>query len=782
MPGAGPRDPGTSADPGPDDVLRTRVLPRAVPSGIASHAAVLAALLLASPRMGRAAPPTGADRPTTLTIARVSGSIDIDGSLDEEAWKGLAAVTTWYETNPGDNTVPAVGNVGYLAYDDKFLYAGLEFADPEPDAIRAPLGDRDNVPNNTDYGGVIVDPTGTGKTATLLLVNARGVQYDAVTDDTSGEEDSAPDFFWASAARIHARGWTLEIRIPFSSLRYPRRDPQTWRIMLYRNRPRDFRYQFFTTRLPRGGNCFICRSNFLVGLERLPAGGGIVFAPYASGIYESVPREDLGSPLDDSFEATGGFDAKWRPNASTVVDATINPDFSQIESDVALIAANERFALLVPEKRPFFLEGAELLLTPLQAVYTRTMTDPQWGARATGRAGGLAYTGMVVQDEGGGSVVIPRPNSSELVDQDFRSWAGIGRLRYDLGASLAGALATSREIEGGGHNRVAGPDFEWRPAAADSVTGQLLLSWTRTPERPELSDEWDGRAQQGHAARAQWRHSSPRIDWTAYYQEISEDFRADNGFIPQAGFREGYAELGYTFRPETSGLRRVRPFAFYDRFIDLDEQLLLQHVHAGAVMDALFSSTVELSYASDRVLAGTEVLPRQQLLYTVTVNPSMTFSGIELSGWAGEEIDFENARTGTGADIALTLTVRPTPHLELLINERLRWLDVRSGGEKQRLFTARVDRLRVTYTFTPRIFIRAIGQYEVTRRDPDLYIEEVARKEARFSASGLFAFKLNWQSVLFLGYGDNQVFSDMSRSLEPEVRQLFLKFSYAFQL
>ncbi|HYU14445.1 MAG TPA: DUF5916 domain-containing protein [Candidatus Acidoferrum sp.] len=759
------------------------MLSRAAGARIALVVAALEAVRLsASSGTASAAPATGADVPPTLTIARVSGAIAIDGSLDEDAWKGLAPIESWYETTPGDNTVPALKNVGYLGYDDKFLYAGFEFEDPQPDSIRAPISDRDNVPNSTDYGGVIIDPSNTGKTAVLLLVNARGVQYDAVSDDTSGSEDSSPDFFWDSAARIHDRGWSLEIRIPFSSLRYPRRDPQTWRIMLYRNRARDFRYQFFTTRLPRGGNCFICRSNVLVGLERLPAGGGIVFAPYASGNYQAIPKGELGSPLEDSFEAAAGFDGKWRPNASTVIDATVNPDFSQIESDVAKIAANERFALSFPEKQPFFLEGAELLLTPLQAVYTRTVTDPQWGARATGRAGGLAYTGIVVQDEGGGSVVIPRPNSSDLVDQDFRSWVGIGRMRYELGESLVGALATSREIEGGGHNRVAGPDFEWRPGQGDSVTGQLLLSWTRTPERPELADDWDGRAFQGHAGRAQWKHSSPRIDWVAFYREVSEGFRADDGFIPQAGFREGSGELGYTFRPEAGLLRRVRPFAIYDRLIDFDDELLVQHASAGIGLDGLLSSSVTLSYADDRILADTRVLPRQQLVYEVYVNPSMTLSQITLIGSAGQQIDFENARTGTGADIALGLTVRPTPHLELVLNESLRWLDVRSGGEKQRLFTARVDRLRATYSFSSRMFIRAIGQYEVTRRDPDLYLDEVPRKDATLTASALLAFKLDWQSVLFVGYGDDQIFSSMTRSLEPEARQLFLKFSYAYQL
>ncbi len=761
-------------------VIRTTVPLR--PPWIALLLAAAHAVIPALAGVAVAAPETRAEVPATLTISRVSGSITVDGSLDEAAWKGVAPVQTWFETNPGDNTVPAVGNVGYLAYDDQFLYAGFEFADPAPDDIRSPLADRDNVGSNTDYGGVIVDPSGTGKSAILMLANARGVQYDAVTDDSSGQEDPSPDFFWDSVGRIHERGWTLEIRIPFSSLRYPRRDPQTWRIMLYRNRPRDFRYQMFTARLPRGGHCFICQSNYLVGLQRLPTGGGLVFAPYASGVYEQLPEGELGSSLDDDFDATGGFDAKWRPNASTVIDATVNPDFSQIESDVALIAANERFALLYPEKRPFFLEGSELLLTPMQAIYTRTMTDPQWGARATGRAGGLAYTAMAVQDEGGGSVVIPRPNSSEMVDQDFRSWASIGRMRYDLGRSFVGVLANSREVEDGGHNRVVGPDFEWRLGEGDSILGQLLGSWTRTPDRPELSQEWDGRALQGYAGRAVWRHSSTRIDWAAIYQEISEDFRADNGFIPQAGFREGTGELGYTFHPETSVLRRVRPFVVYDRIIDLDEELLLQHVEAGAQLDALFSSAVLLSYANDRALAGTEVQPRQQLLYELNVSPTMTFSSISLNGSVGEQIDFDNSRTGTGADIVLGMTVRPTPHLELVLNESLRWLDVRSGGEKQRLFTARVDRLRVTYNFTSRMFVRAIGQYEVTRRDPDLYLAEVTRKDATFSGSALFAFKLNWQSVLFVGYGDNRVFSDMTGSLEPEVRQAFIKFSYAFQM
>jgi hypothetical protein len=400
-----------------------------------------------------------------IRIARARAHIAIDGDLSDEGWRGATRIDRWYEVNPGDNTEPKVKNVGYLAYDDRFFYAGFEFADPHPAGIRAPLGDRDNVPSFTDYGGIILDTRHDGRTAEMFLANPRGIQYDAMTDDASGE-DSSPDFFWESAARITERGWTLEIRVPFSSLRYRTADPQTWGILLYRNYPRDFRYQFFSARLPRGGNCFICRSNLLVGLEHLPSGGHIVAAPYVTASEGARPRGELGTPLvNEAVKPQAGFDVKYTPNADNAIDFTVKPDFSQVESDTAQISANERFALFFPEKRPFFLEGVNLLSTPIQAVYTRTITAPRWGARATGKAGGVVYTALVADDAGGGSVIVPGPNGSDLAPQDFRSRVFIGRARRDIGRSFVSMLVTDRETDGSGHNRVIGPDVEWRPSS-----------------------------------------------------------------------------------------------------------------------------------------------------------------------------------------------------------------------------------------------------------------------------------------------------------------------------
>src|SRR5436309_7119458 len=400
------------------------------------------------------------DKPE-IRIARASGPIVVDGDLSDPGWKSATKVDRFFETNPGDNVAPKVKTVAYLAYDDKFFYAAFEFFDPDPSKIRAAYGDRDDVPSYTDYGGVILDTRNDHRTGLLLLANPRGIQYDAITDDTTGNEDNAPDFYWDSAAQITKEGWVLEMRVPFSSLRYPPAPVQTWGILLYRNSPRDFRYQMFSATLPRGGNCFICRSNLLTGLEDLPPAGHLVVAPYVTAKEEAVPRGDLGASLvNKPIRGNGGVDAKWTPNENNAIDATLNPDFSQVESDVAQIAVNQRFALFYPEKRPFFLEGLELFTSPIQAVYTRSITSPRWGVRATGKFDSNQYTAFIAEDRGGGSVILPGPNGSSFADQDYSSFVGMGRVRHDFGKSFVSFLMTDREVKGGGYNRVYGPDFQ----------------------------------------------------------------------------------------------------------------------------------------------------------------------------------------------------------------------------------------------------------------------------------------------------------------------------------
>lgn len=736
--------------------------------------------LAASPALCR--PPSADDlRGAEIRISRASGPIAVDGDLSDPGWSGAVRVETFYETNPGDSVPPKVRTVGRLAYDDRFLYAALECDDPDPGRIRAPFSERDVLGGDTDYGGIILDARNDGRTAILFLANPNGVQYDASTDD--GNEDSSPDWFWDAAGRITPTGWSLELRIPFSSLRYERRDELTWGILLYRNRPRDYRYQMFSAPLPRGRNCFICSENVLTGLSGLPPGGNVVAAPYVTATQDTFPREDGTGSVTPPFDLDAGLDVKWTPLAGTVVDATLNPDFSQVESDTARLGVNERFALFYPEKRPFFLEGVELFSTPVSAVYTRTITSPRWGLRGTGRYGGTAWTLLVADDRGGGSVVIPGPGGSSLADQDARSLAIVGRVRRDLGRSFGSVLFTDREISGGGSSRVLGPDFQWRPTEADTVSGQLLLSRSVTPNRPDLADEWDGRTLSGHAAEASWSHSTDTVDWYLNYEDYGDEFRADLGFVPQVGYRQGYGEAGYTFRPK-GFFRRIRTFVEGGYEAETGGRLLARSAEVGIGADGKASSFFRIWFESATFRAGETPVPMNRVGWTFEVVPSATFGRISVSGNWGKQIDFEGERPGHGGHVDLTSTVRPTRHLVVDLTGQLRWLDVApaGGGAERRLFTAFVGRTRASYTFTARSSLRLVGQYVAAWYAPGLYRDAgaIPEREGAFSASALLLYRLNWQSVVFLGCGDSRALSE-SGGLPPASRQLFLKLSYAFQ-
>ncbi|MGZ7032397.1 MAG: DUF5916 domain-containing protein [Thermoanaerobaculia bacterium] len=716
-----------------------------------------------------------------LEIRRATAPITIDGDLSDPAWKQAVPVDKWYETNPGDNVEPKAKSVGYLLYDDKFFYAGFEFSDPNPSQIRAPFADRDHIGGNTDdYAGVILDTRNDGKTGILFLANPRGIEYDAVSDDISGNEDSSPDFFWDAAGRITATGWTLELRIPFSSLRYDR-NVHEWGVLLYRNMPRERRYQMFANRIPRGVNCFICNRNRLVGLEQLPAGGHMVTAPYIRARQLGETRDGLGSPfVNHPASPDAGFDLKWTPSADTALDATLNPDFSQVESDVAAIQTNQRFAINFPEKRPFFLEGVELFNTPIQAVYTRTITAPRFGIRSTGKFDQNAYTLLITQDRGGGSVILPSAEGSDFADQEGSSTAAIGRIRHDFGKSSIGFLGTAREVSGGAYNRVLGPDFQWK-SDKDTITGQFLLSRSRTPDRPDLATEWDGRKLASHAGDIWYSHSTRTLDLFSEYKDYGDQFRADNGFVPQVGYRSNYSEVGYTFWPAKHFFSRIRTFTMAQYDSEQNGAMLYRLLSGGFGADGRFQSFTRVRYAYENVRSGNQMFQRHQLLYNIQFSINRVISQLALNGWAGQDVDFSNNRLGRGANIGVTGTIRPTNHLELGLNDTVSWLNVNANDRRDRLFTAQVERIRATYTFNNKMFARAIVQNQRTNRDTALYLDDVDHHDGSIASQILLAYKLNWQTLVYIGAGDLRESVSLSGDLEPSNRQVFLKVSYAFQ-
>jgi hypothetical protein len=709
-----------------------------------------------------------------IGLHRAEGAIAVDGDLGDAGWRNAARIDTFYETSPADNQPPAVKTLALVTYDDRALYIAIHAYDPEPAKIRAPYVDRDQVIGTDDNIAVFLDTRNDRRSAIELRVNPRGIQGDAIYNDANQNEDFSPDFFYDTAAKIGSDGWTAEYRIPFSSLRYSAAPVQTWGILVWRNYPRAFRYAFHSAPLPRGSNCLICHAHELTGLTNLPAAGHFVAAPYVTLQGLQHPENDeLGAPFEsDPLKARTGIDVKYNPTADQTVDLTVNPDFSQIESDVAQITANQRFAIFFPEKRPFFLEGSDLFSTPLQVAYTRTITAPRWGVRTTGKLGATAYTLLVSQDKGGGLVILPGPTGSDFALQDTKSLSAIGRVRRDFQSSFVGAILTDRENQGGGHNRLLGPDFQWRPSDSDAITGQLLVSDTEDRAHPE----WNATS---HALDASWNRQMQTYDAAAEVKDVGDRFRADLGFLPQVGYREAYGRYARHFYFENRWVSFVRPNVEADYQTDRNNDVIFRQLLLGTNLIGFKNLQAVFSVRpQEQVRVGGLLLEQTYGTFYAQIDPNRRFTRIIVQGRAGDSIDYENARVGRGATIGISGIVRPTDRLELALDTNREWLNARQGP---RVFLAQVERLKTTYSFSSKSLLRVIGQYVSTKRDPSQYFPRIVDPhEGGFNGSVLYSYKINWQTVLFAGYGDDRVLTADNRLLKAD-RSLFVKVSYAFQ-
>jgi len=736
--------------------------------------AVAAVLVLAASAAFADTPPT----PAPLNIHRTTGQITIDGDLSDSGWKDAVILDHWWETSPGDNVPPKVKTTAWVTYDDRYFYVGVKCDDPDPSKIRAPFVDRDDVIGTMDNIAVFLDTRNDKRTAMELRVSARGLQADGIYNDSGPIEDFSPDYFYDTAAKITPEGWTAEFRIPFSSLRYPKTDPQTWGLSIWRNYPRDFRYAFWSTPQARNTNCLVCHEQEITGLTGLPEAGHLVAAPYITASELEHPSDGLGTPFEtDPLRTHAGLDVKYTPTANNAVDLTYNPDFSQIESDIAQISVNQRFALFFPEKRPFFLEGFDLFDTPMQVAYTRNITQPRWGVRTTGRASDTTYTLLVSQDRGGGLTIIPGTLGSSFAPQDFRALSTIGRVRHDLGSTaFIGAVLTDREAEGGGgHNRVFGPDFRWKPTDKDDVYGEVLISSSVTPNRPDLSPAWNGERLTSHAANAGWSHTTRTYDFGVFGTDIGDNFRADLGFIPQVGYRDLTGIVGYTFWPEKGFLRRVRGSVLVDHQTNTGGQEIFNQTSIGVNFfgaknlqaNVLFRPREHVRVI--RTDASTTELGQSYAQWFAQIDPSQRFVRLTFQGRYGQSIDFGNAAVGHGGFTEIDATLRPLDRLTFDLISSHSWLN--NGGV--RLFTAQVERLKTTYNFSAKSLLRVIGQYTPADFAGGIH-------SGAFTGSMLYSYKVNWQTVFFVGYGDDRVL-DAENRFQRLDRSVFVKVSYAYQ-
>ncbi len=494
------------------------------PSSRPEAAAVVAVVIFsawATAAAGQASPVPGAPRgsPATLVAVaeRISESIDLDGRLNEPAWAGARAIRDFRQIEPVQGATPTLATEVRLLFDATYLYVGIEARDPEGGSgIRAPELRRDFGDTDTDMAGIALDGFGDGRSAMAFQANPHGALRDLRALDGQYLDEEWQGV-WDARTRIHEGGWTAELRIPWSTLRY---DPGTesWRLMIVR-RSRRLNEEVGWPEWPRQNNPYSMRfAGRLEGLVPPPPGRNIQIQPYLVARSEGNPA---GGILGDDRSVDAGGEVKWAITPNTVLDLTANTDFAEADVDDEVVDLT-RFSVFFPERRSFFLENAELFRAG-GGQYVEPFFTRRVGLDATGRPipldGGARLTYQSAARSGGAMFLRQRQSGESPA-----TYFAVGRIQQNIGReNRIGALAVSRFEEGGVRNHVGAVDFFYRPASRTFLRG--MVSGSRTEGAPG-GNGWSAYA---HLANDfSWGY----LGWIQAL--ISSDYRADAGFIPRS--------------------------------------------------------------------------------------------------------------------------------------------------------------------------------------------------------------------------------------------------------
>lgn len=711
-------------------------------------------------------------------IEKARSKIKIDGILNEEAWKYPVKIKVPYEWTRGENRPAPVETQCMVTFDKSNFYVAFRCFDPDPSQIRAHLMDRDQMDTfiQDDYVSIMIDTFNDEIRGFQFRVNVFGVQADAIFSELEGFEDFSWDAIWKSKGRITDFGYVVEIAIPFNQLRFPKgQGVQTWGFDASRSYPRNIRYRMSVNGRDRNRNCILCQYPKITGLQGISPGKNIELAPTLT-----ANRTDWREMFPDGGMENGDIDvepgltARWGITPNLTLNAAVNPDFSQVEADAAQLDVNTRFTLRYPEKRPFFLEGADFFLTPLEAVFTRTVADPVWGGKVSGKMGKNALGVFVTQDRYTNLVFPSNQGSGEAsLDQDV--FGGVFRYRRDLGkGSAMGVLYTGRAGEDYS-NHVAGVDGFFRLSPGKTLTLQYLHSETDYPDGTALAMDQDFSSFGGNALFARLQHRSRNLYYHAIYQDLSGGFRSDFGFIPRVDLRK----IDVRINPMHWG----KPGAWYDRLAaqvrfvnvtDHDNNLTDRSFEiTTAFTGALQTYTTQSYVRSKELFNGTMYNLDQGMLYLV-MKP---FGGVGFSfyGSIGDAIDYSNSRAAKELLTSTNLELGIGKHMNLNLNHLFQRLSL----EGEKIYDAHLFQTKLIYNFNLRTFVRAIVQYYDLTRNPAQYFRTVEPQTRTLFTQFLFSYKINPQTVLFLGYSDNHL-GFRGLDITRTNRTFFLKVGYAW--
>ena len=646
----------------------------------------------------------------TLPDFRVSRALvppKIDGDLSDTVWEGSPlAIGEWVSYNPLRGEKNAPPTEVRLAYDDRYLYFAFHCFDSEPDRIRTTISKRDSAFND-DWVGLSLDSAATGQTAYHLFVNPSGVQMDALNTTASGESFEA-DFVWDSAGKVTADGYIVEIRLPLQSIRFNSGTNVRMGVLFWRHVSRSGK-SYSWPDLPPGLWVFNRHAHLV--FDELEQRKLIELLPSVT-----LPIAQTRAAPDRWNSARGkgnlGLSAKYGITSNVTLDATVHPDFSQVESDAFQVQENQRFPIFYSEKRPFFMEGMGLFNIAgtggdgnmRTAVHTRRIASPSWGTKLTGTSGKTTFGVLSASDA-----------TPEDIGNRGAEIAGINKLftiaraTYGLGESnYVGGIVTDTE-HAGRHNRAVGGDLSVLVSHVHQFSATFLNSQTGILSTTTAH---------GSAAQASYNYNTHRVTFLGQVEHYDSGFQMDTAFYNRVGFTSAWSYAAIDFYPKPNnwfGVQRVFPFFFGSNGHDQVQRGNGRVSNTGIRLNFTRQGYLSVSY-----VRGYEPWIGQQFKLGGGLNTS---GNVQILRWLhingsfsqGQQVFYDplNPYQGKATNGSLGLTLQPNQHINQDVQYNTVRFDRASTGE--RVFTVHILNTRSTYQFDRRFLVRLLEQFDSSR-------------------------------------------------------------------
>lgn len=728
-----------------------------------------------------------------LEIKKFSNvEIDVDGELNEVIWKQLTRYSNFSEVSPGDNTKPEVETEFMMFYNDDYLYIGYICYDNNMRQLRKTLTKRDNMYSD-DFVGIIFDTYSESKNAYELFVNPYGIQGDGIWS-SNGNEDMNFDLIWYSDAKIYSDYWTVEIAIPFKSIKFPSGDNKEWHFHIIRNRPRENRYQYSWVKINRNDPTLFTSYATLKCINNVNAGKNIEVIPYIIGSqkgflsdFENADSEFKNEKIKINF----GINLKYNFTSNLIGEFTLNPDFSQVEADAAVINVNNPYAIFYSEKRPFFNEGANIFSSLFRLVYTRSINNPLFAVKLTGKIdrSEIGYIGAYDKKT---PFIVPYKESSDYLITDRKSLSNIFRYKYSLfdNDSYIGFTITDREVnkEGDmfwdpeGYNRVFSLDGNYRIFKNYTLRFQFLKSFTKEIVDTNYSKEiifgnnrytgkFDGESFNGTAAIINFQRSGEHYNFDIEYLMKSPEIRMDNGFNSNNDLHTFETGQSYLFYIDRDFLKRIEPSIRASLSLDYNGGLREQYAIAGVWF--LFKNQLQMYlgglFINNERFGGKFLTDARRMWLNLNANTFKWFTGgfnIEVGRYI---IRNDNPAVGFGIQNEIWLNFKPTDNILTSIDYT--YFELANSYRGEKLFAGYIFRNSTNYQIVKDISLRFILEYNSFSDG--------------FYINPLITYQPNPFTIFYMGFTSlYDKLKDLRGTNKYTLtdRQFFLKMQYLFKI